>query len=205
MNSNNKTEAEANFLELLLDWSHGGIDFSEPGNGGVECRDHVPVDRRLWETVIGVATPGILLLTASILKSKSTSSNNQCNNNSNSRNYSLLRLFLLVSLSFTFGIEVGYKFATKQLIFLLNPCHVTSLVQIYLLAMPSDYFGWHDGLYKTMLHFLHGPMAAILFPVTEALKLPFEKEIYWIQHVLIVLVPLYFILVNDGHGYKAHK
>ena len=42
--------------------------------------------------------------------------------------YSPLRMLLLVSLSFCFGIEVGYKFATKQLVWLLNPCHVTSLV-----------------------------------------------------------------------------
>ena len=221
----NKTQMDTNnsldWLTLLLDWSYGGIDFAIPGNGGVDCRDHIPVDRRIWETILGVATPSLLLLVTTKSQKKkqspqeagdscpsSTASNNnnpKHHSNYGSHNYSLLRLFLLVSLSFTFGMEVGYKFATKQLIFLMNPCHVTSLVQVYLLAMPSDYFGWHNGLYKTMLHYLHGPTAAMLFPVTEPLQLPFEKEIYWIQHVLILLVPAYFMLWDDGHGYRAHR
>lgn len=48
-------------------------------------------------------------------------------------------------------------------------------------------------------------MAAMIFPVTEVLVLPFEKEIYWIQHVLIVLVPAYFLMMDDGHGYRSHR
>ena len=56
-----------------------------------------------------------------------------------------------------------------------------------------------------MLHTLHGPIAAMLFPTTEPLVLPFEVEIYWIQHILIVLVPLYLLTIHDGHGYLAHR
>jgi len=113
-------------------------------------------------------------------------------------------MILLVSLSFCFGIEVGYKFASKQLIWLLNPCHVTSLVQMYLLAVPSESWSGNQTIYKCMLHTLHGPLAALLFPVTSCLILPFEVEIYYIQHWLILLIPLYLLMIEDGHGYQSH-
>ena len=56
-----------------------------------------------------------------------------------------------------------------------------------------------------MLHTLHGPICAMLFPTTDPLILPFEVETYWIQHILIILVPLYFLMIDDGHGYRPHR
>ena len=44
------------------------------------------------------------------------------------------RTILLVLFSFTYGLQVCYKLTTRQLVFLLNPCHVISLLEIYLLA-----------------------------------------------------------------------
>ena len=73
-----------------------------------------------------------------------------------------LRLYLLTSLSFVFGMEVAYKFATKQLIWLLNPCHVTSFVQMYLLA--SEATSKNNHVFQMMLHVMHGPVAALVFP-----------------------------------------
>ena len=119
--------------------------------------------------------------------------------------YSLLRIGFLVSMTLVFGIEMGFKFATKQLIWLFNPCHVTSVIDIYCLAMPVDTFKINNSLFIMTLFTMHGPLAAMLFPTNAGLILPFESEIYWIQHWLLLLIPLYFLLVKDGHGYMAHK
>jgi hypothetical protein len=69
-----------------------------------------------------------------------------------------------------------------------------SSIQIYLLAVPAGLFPHNLFLYRLMLHYLHGPLAAILFPVTECLLLPFEVSTYWIQHVLMLVVPVYLLI-----------
>ena len=183
------------------DWAIGGIDFEVEGNGGLSCRDHVGFNRRVCETLLGIGLPLCLFLW-----NRTQNTEQERPKKSHSRNYySPLRIALLVSMTFVFGIEVGFKFASKQLIWLFNPCHVTSLIDIYCLAMPVDAFRLNNSLFVMTLFTLHGPLAAMLFPTDGGLILPFESEIYWIQHILLVLVPLYFLLVKDGHGYTAHK
>ena len=185
------------------DWAIGGIDFEVEGNGGLSCRDHVGFNRRVCETLLGIGLPLCLFLWN---RTQNTELGQKKELHSHSKNYySPLRIALLVSMTFVFGIEVGFKFASKQLIWLFNPCHVTSLIDIYCLAMPVDAFRLNNSLFVMTLFTLHGPIAAMLFPTDGGLVLPFESEIYWIQHILLVLVPLYFLLVKDGHGYTAHK
>ena len=42
-------------ITLVMDWSHGGVNFSGPGNnGGVHCRDHVTPEHRVVETIVGL-------------------------------------------------------------------------------------------------------------------------------------------------------
>ena len=135
-----------NHSTVWLDWSYGGVDFDLPGNGGLECRDHVTFSRRIGETIIGVALPFVLYVLHKLTYPPDDVTTPQEPTPKAPSNFSPLRLLLLMSLSFIFGIEVGYKFATKQLIFLLNPCHVTSAVQMYLLASPAD--PWPQTLFK---------------------------------------------------------
>ena len=43
-------------------WVTGGINFDLPGNGGVECRDHVTSKRRIVETIFGTAIALLALI-----------------------------------------------------------------------------------------------------------------------------------------------
>ena len=111
---------------------------------------------------------------------------------STSYEYPWMRRVLLTSLTFIYGMEVCYKFATNQVIFLLNPCHVATPINIYLLAkspasMTANPDSW---LLKRILHTIHGPMVAVFFPVTNTLFLPCEVDVYWIQHYLILIAPV---------------
>lgn len=37
---------------------------------------------------------------------------------------------LLILLALLWGMEIGFKFASHTVIYLLNPCHVTTLIQV---------------------------------------------------------------------------
>lgn len=43
---------------------------------------------------------------------------------------------LLVLMTFVLGLELGFKFASRTVIYLLNPCHITTLMQVRRLKKP---------------------------------------------------------------------
>lgn len=47
-----------------------------------------------------------------------------------SKSTSTIRYLLLIAMTFIFGMEMGFKFAEKTVIFVLNPCHLQTIVQV---------------------------------------------------------------------------
>jgi len=93
------------------------------------------------------------------------------------------------------GMQLGYKMASKTLMWVLQPCHVITILQVYLLTAPVNKYT--QILYRVHIGWLGGPFLACLFPVYDTYRLPFEIEMYWIQHIAILAVPLYLQTVPD--------
>lgn len=104
----------------------GGIDFDLPGNGGQACAGFLSVQRRIIESILAVAI-GCICLAFGHHKIVVPKQSKIIRKDRGGKRL-LLVIFCLV-----FGIEIGFKFATKSLIFLLNPCHITTACQVYII------------------------------------------------------------------------
>lgn len=98
------------------------------------------------------------------------------------------RKLLLVIVSLVFGMEVAYKFSTRTVIFLLNPCHVITALQIYLLAASPSRFT--TAIFRIHINFLNGALLALLFPVTNTLfvsRLPFKyRDVHYVFNKCVI-------------------
>lgn len=164
---------------MEFDWLHSGIPFHIPGNGGPQCIGFLPVTQRVVETLLHTSLSLILLYSAIKHLQPVTIKIVPP---------SLWRSALLASFSLVFGVEVGFKLASNQVVWLLNPCHVLTMIQLLLLLLPVT--PTTAALYRLQLYWLTGPLLALIFPVTDSLLFNGEVKIYWIQHLLLLVAPL---------------
>ncbi|XP_063236377.1 transmembrane protein 164 isoform X2 [Bacillus rossius redtenbacheri] len=176
----------------MFEWAYSGVDSSVPGNGGVECASFLSARRRIVETVVVVIFALVLISwgfkSLSIPKDDFYQPKRRGN-------------LVLVLVCIIWGIEIGFKLASQTVIYLLNPCHVTTAVQIYLLAAaPSRAV---TVLFRLHMNFLNGAVLACVFPVTESRLLPCETSIYWIQHGMMMVVPYYLIRLGGPYNVES--
>ena len=98
---------------------------------------------------------------------------------------------LLGSIHFLMYLQICYyKFNMSSLVNLIQPCHLILLLEG--IALVSD--GPLGIMITTLiLPSLTGTLLAIFFPDTSGLHQPFEEQSYWIQHYLIITVPIYLL------------
>ena len=102
----------------------GGIDFSLPGNGGHDCWHFLDTRWRVVESFFGL---GVSLSLIFFGYRRSSFPTKELPIHFKDRG---LKNALLIILTLVLGIEIGFKCATRSLMFLLNPCHVTTALQV---------------------------------------------------------------------------
>ena len=109
-----------------LSWTYAGVDPKLPGNGGSECFQFLSPSQKLIETVFYVSVAVFAIcyswprLTVGERKDATAAAAGD----------SVGRRLMLVVMCLTFGVEIGFKLATRQLIWILNPCHLVTMMQV---------------------------------------------------------------------------
>lgn len=105
-----------------MDWAYSGVNKTVPRNAGPECAEFLnPIWRRVETVIVLVMAVScfrwgysrITLPTAAYVRRDRSG-----------------RRALLVLMSLIWGMEIGYKFSSSTVIYLLNPCHVTTAIQV---------------------------------------------------------------------------
>lgn len=118
----NTTSLLKTFLTSIGQVCYGGIKPSIPGHGGSECVAYLSRSLMIADTSLATFMMVVVIIFA--LKTYTLPKVVPDDGNP------LSKRILLVLLSVLFGIEVGYKICSKQMLYILNPCHVVTAVQV---------------------------------------------------------------------------
>uniref|UniRef100_A0A5S6QUA6 Transmembrane protein 164 n=1 Tax=Trichuris muris TaxID=70415 RepID=A0A5S6QUA6_TRIMR len=165
-----------------------GIDMNNPASGGPACSAFLSAKQRLLETMVFLTFA--LLEIYIFLRPFKRMAHKKPNFDAYNGCW-MLRYVLAAILGATFLVELSFKARGESLLFILNPCHIVTILQLVCL------FG--DKISTSILHFifavhmylLSGATLAMLFPVVSTRHLPGEVAVYWMQHLLIIAYPVY--------------
>ena len=112
-------------LGKMLEWTYSGVDHTLPGNGGEECINFIPTKQKIFETILFTSI-GMMEIRFGLTHLKLPNKLPQ----SRLQGDRLGKRIILTFMCIIFGIELGFKFATKQMIWILNPCHIVTMAQV---------------------------------------------------------------------------
>jgi len=181
----------------VLETLYGGIDMNHINDGGMECAKQ---GGSLWFRALETGLVSIVALYETFTGYAEFKKIKFNENDLNTKRIlsSQRRTYLLVILTLVFGMEIAFKLQTRQLIFIFNPCHIFTMMQIYFLASrPTKRMHL---LFHAHQPILFGTLLAMIFPETATRHHPLQKETYWVQHLLIYTIPAQ--LMPLGGPYK---
>lgn len=178
----------------MFEWAYSGANKGVPRNVGPECAYFLSAQRKIIETII-VTGFCVYVLTKTYPKLNVPADTNYSKSDRGGKR------LLVILLALLWGMEIGFKFASRTVIYLLNPCHVTTLIQIYLLAAaPSKTV---TVLFRIHLNLLNGPLLAFLFPETASRTILAEAALYWIQHGMMFIIPYYLLRIGGVYNVES--
>ncbi|XP_063376244.1 transmembrane protein 164 [Cydia fagiglandana] len=175
----------------MFEWAYSGANRAVPRNVGPECAYFLSYNRQIIETIIVTALCSYILVKT---YPKLVLPHDEIYIKSDRGGKRLL----VILLALLWGMEIGFKFASRTVIYLLNPCHVTTLMQIYLLAAPPS--RTVTAVFRIHLYLLNGPLLAFLFPETASRQIPAEAALYWIQHGMMCVIPYYLLRIGGVYN-----
>ena len=106
----------------LADVLYGGINPDIPGHGGEECANYLPRRTMIFETLLSTS----MMIVVGIFGWKTFTMPKAFPRTDDFAG----KRFLLTMLCLVFGVEVGYKICSRQVLYLLNPCHIITVIEV---------------------------------------------------------------------------
>ena len=101
---------------------YGGIRLDIPGHGGAECAAYISTGTKIAETCLST----VLMLVCLVYSLKHISLPSKPPPQSEH----VWAKPLLALLSIIIGLEISYKITSRELLYILNPCHVLTVVEV---------------------------------------------------------------------------
>lgn len=87
-----------------------------------------------------------------------------------------------------------YKVLTERMVYMLQPCHLSNMVLIWLVFIgPTASRRWATLVLGMYLEMWFGSAAALAMPDLRGLDLPLEKVNFMVQHVMLTFAPFYLL------------
>lgn len=111
---------------MVWDWAVGGVTDEVPRTIGPECENYLTNRRRVIESIL------FCILFVCVIKwaYKRLEPIQTPDAKETDQRFSPMRIALMLIMTMTFGIEMGFKLANRSVIFVLNPCHIQTIVQV---------------------------------------------------------------------------
>lgn len=109
----------------MFEWAYDGVNSSIPRNVGPECVNYLSNQHKIIETLV-VSVITIYLLVKGY-KTVSLPKNVKYVNQDRTG-----KKFLLCIMSLILGIEIGFKLTSRTMAYILNPCHITTAIQVWM-------------------------------------------------------------------------
>ena len=117
----------------LRDVWTAGIDWKLPGNGGPQCASFLSPLRQVTEVLVGLSISALAGYLGYMLHSRPSATWSITDDFKKLKTVKKWADTLMLLMTLTYLLEVGYKVVTQQAIFAVNPCHCMCLVQIFIL------------------------------------------------------------------------
>jgi len=191
----------------VLSSSFDGIDHTLAGQGGWKCYQFLTITERSVDTIAFILF-AVIIVIPRVLRTLSLPPEpfniEQRRPKHPCEEIIGVRKWLLIAICMVFGAEMGFKFMERTWIYVLNVCHMITIVQIYLLsAQPSRTC---TAVFRIHIHLLFAPFLAVLFPATNSRGSAAKLIVFWLQHILITFViPTYLINIGGTYSCEAIK
>lgn len=182
-----------------MDIVSGGVQAGTT-EGGAACNAFMPLEWRVAESAVGSAAAVALHWHFCRQREPALGrllvSRHGCGSVARSRHW--LQYPVAAALWFCFLAQVAYKTLARQIVFMLQPCHVITVSLAVSASLPRrDPRG--EMLLLNMLGWIFGPLLALASPDTTNLRLPGEIALFWFQHLALAATPFVLFSITHAH------